>query len=160
MNTLVVFDSEFHNTEAIARSIADATGATIVHARDAAGALRSKDVLFVGAPTQGGRPTREAQAFLHELPSNALAGVHVAAFDTRFDYSTQNFGLKALMKVIGYAAPRIGKALTAKGGRQAAPPEGFIVEGKEGPLREGELTRAADWARRAVAIAAASNVTA
>ena len=28
-----------------------------------------------------------------------------------------------------------------------APPEGFVVQGKEGPLREGELERAGVWAR-------------
>jgi len=160
MNTLVVFDSEFHNTEAVAKAIAGATGATLVHARDAAAAIDGVAMLFVGAPTQGGRPTREAKAFLDALPANALAGVHVAAFDTRFDYSAQNFGLKALMKVIGYAAPRIGKALTAKGGRQSTSPEGFIVEDKEGPLRDGELDRAAEWARKALATATASHVTA
>jgi hypothetical protein len=26
-------------------------------------------------------------------------------------------------------------------------PEGFIVEGKEGPLKEGELSRATAWAK-------------
>jgi hypothetical protein len=54
------------------------------------------------------------------------------------------------MKVIGYAAPRISSGLQAKGGRLAAAPEGFIVEDKEGPLKQGELERAASWARSLV----------
>lgn len=28
------------------------------------------------------------------------------------------------------------------------PPAGFFVNGKEGPLKEGELERAAEWARQ------------
>jgi hypothetical protein len=28
-----------------------------------------------------------------------------------------------------------------------APPEGFIVKGREGPLKDGELERAAGWAK-------------
>jgi len=27
------------------------------------------------------------------------------------------------------------------------PPEGFLVTGEKGPLKEGELERAADWAK-------------
>jgi hypothetical protein len=34
-----------------------------------------------------------------------------------------------------------------RGGKLAVPPEGFIVEASEGPLREGELERAAAWAK-------------
>jgi hypothetical protein len=30
------------------------------------------------------------------------------------------------------------------------PPEGFFVLGKKGPLEEGELTRAAKWAKTLV----------
>jgi hypothetical protein len=51
------------------------------------------------------------------------------------------------MKIIGYAAPRIAGGLQAKGGRLAAPPEGFFVQEKEGPLKQGELERAASWAK-------------
>jgi hypothetical protein len=38
----------------------------------------------------------------------------------------------------------IGKAV---GGQRAAPPEGFIVLGMKGPLKEGEVERAVAWAR-------------
>ena len=33
------------------------------------------------------------------------------------------------------------------GGKLAAPPEGFIVLGTQGPLLDGELERAAKWAK-------------
>jgi len=33
-----------------------------------------------------------------------------------------------------------------------APPEGFIVTGTEGPLRDGELPRAVEWAKGILAL--------
>ena len=42
-------------------------------------------------------------------------------------------------------AAGIAKRLRNGGYRLAAPPEGFIVTGTEGPLREGELARAREW---------------
>jgi hypothetical protein len=42
----------------------------------------------------------------------------------------------------------IAKRLRHRGYRLAAPPEGFIVTGTEGPLREGELARAREWGAR------------
>jgi hypothetical protein len=56
-----------------------------------------------------------------------------------------------MVKLFGYAAIPIANRLRKKGGELALPPEGFIVEGTEGPLRRGELERAADWARQLVA---------
>ncbi len=50
-------------------------------------------------------------------------------------------------RLFGYAAGRIADSLKAKGGNLAPPPEGFIVKGNEGPLKEGELERAAGWAK-------------
>jgi hypothetical protein len=55
--------------------------------------------------------------------------------------------LSVMAGLFGYAAKPISDKLVRKGGELAAPPEGFIVEGSEGPLRGGELERAAAWAR-------------
>jgi flavodoxin I len=49
--------------------------------------------------------------------------------------------------VFGYAAGRIARNLKGKGGTLVASPEGFFVTGTKGPLREGELERAAGWAK-------------
>jgi hypothetical protein len=81
------------------------------------------------------------------IPAAALSGKKVAAFDTRFLAKEQNFGLRILMKTIGYAAPRILKILVAKGGEVASSPEGFIVQGKKGALKDGERERATLWGK-------------
>jgi len=43
--------------------------------------------------------------------------------------------------------------LQKKGAVLIIPPEGFFVQGTEGPLLPGELERAADWARQVLAAA-------
>ncbi len=56
-------------------------------------------------------------------------------------------GIRILTGVFGYAAGRIADSLKGKGGYLMVPPEGFIVEGNGGPLKQGELERAASWAK-------------
>jgi flavodoxin len=151
VNVLIVADSAYGNTWSVAEAISGAFdgGARVLRPEQAGPPdLSGIELLIVGSPTQGGRPLAAVQGFLKGLPREALKGVRVAAFDTRIDAAKSGFFLRLLMGTIGYAAPRIGKALEAHGGHSVAAPEGFIVEDKEGPLRAGELERAAEWARR------------
>lgn len=160
MNVLIVYDSAYGNTEKIAVALADTVTlpdtATITLVRKPHNLLFDDyDLVVVGSPTQGGRPTQKIQDFIAEMPSDCLAQKYAAAFDTRFDIDKQNLGLRMLMKTIGYAAPRISAGLHAKGARLVAKPEGFIVSDKEGPLEDGELERAQTWMRNVVDLSAA-----
>jgi hypothetical protein len=72
----------------------------------------------------------------------------VAAFDTRMDVGRiGNPLLSVLAKLFGYAAEPMAKGLQRAGGTPVGAPVGFVVEAKEGPLREGETDRARAWAR-------------
>lgn len=51
------------------------------------------------------------------------------------------------MKLFGWAAKPIAGRLTRAGGTLVAEPEGFVVLDSEGPLKEGEVERAAAWGR-------------
>jgi len=142
MNALVVYDSVFGNTEKIARAIGQGIGAEarVLRTIDAqASGVRGVDLLVVGGPTYAGNPRPELKAFLDSIPPGALDGVKVAAFDTRVG--------AFFAKIFGYAAPKIAKALEGKGGALVAPGEPFIVQGKEGPLKEGEEARATAWGK-------------
>jgi hypothetical protein len=109
--------------------------------------------LIVGSPTQKFSPTGATTRLLKSVPKKGLQGVKVAAFDTRYPASEiEKAGILAfLVRMFGYAAEPIAKRLEKKGGELVIPPEGFYVEGTEGPLQEGELERAADWAKRIIA---------
>jgi flavodoxin I len=152
MKTLVVYDSVYGNTEKIAKAIAGAvTPADEVQSLPVSqvdpATVDAFDRLIVGSPTQAGRPTPAIQTFLRQIPADALDQVDVTAFDTRFSAADKGWGLRILMNLLGYAAGRIAGGLQAKGGQLAAPPQGFIVEDKEGPLAAGEVERAAEWAK-------------
>ena len=149
MKTLVIFDSVFGNTEKVAQAIAAALGAQAIPVSQVeAGQLRGLDLLVIGSPTRGFRPTEGITKLFNGLSKNHLAGVRVAAFDTRIVLETiDSKALRFLVDKGGYAASTIAKTLEKKGGRLAAPAEGFFVTGEQGPLKEGELERAATWAR-------------
>jgi hypothetical protein len=68
--------------------------------------------------------------------------VKVAAFDTSIPKKDMPF----FIRLGGYAATPISEALKQKGGELVLPPEAFYVaKGQRGPLKEGELERAARW---------------
>jgi flavodoxin len=142
MNTLVVYDSQFGNTERIARIIAHTLRAFgQAHAvrvdPDRALNLQGSDLLILGCPTQGFRPTPAMQSFLGRVSPQALSGAGVACFDTRFR--------GRLWK--SSAAPRMGRRLRAMGIETMVAPESFFVQSKkEGPLLAGEVERAVNWA--------------
>jgi flavodoxin len=141
MKSLVVYDSVQGNTERIARSIAAGlgTGAKALRVGAAnAGALQDVNLLVVGSPTLGGRPTPAIQAFVAQAAA-APRTAKVAAFDTRLSMK--------FAKIFGYAAGRIADQLTAAGSTLQSPPEGFIVKGRSGPLAEGETARAEQWGK-------------
>ena len=157
MKTIVVYDSVFGNTEQIARVIGNALGGpdevgvfrvTGVSAES----LKGVSLIVVGSPTRVFRPTQPIQDFLKNMSAGALNGVRAAAFDTRIAAEDTNSGfLRLMVKIFGYAAEPMARALEKKGGKLAAPAEGFFVKDTEGPLKAGEVERAAAWAKQLAA---------
>jgi flavodoxin len=149
MRTLIVYDSQYGNTAVIARAVGAAIPGEVTLQRAGEGprpVLSDLDLIIVGSPTQGGRPTLAVASFLTSIaPVDHIAA---AAFDTRV---APKGPLRLLLGLVGYAAPRIGRQLRARGAQVVLEPEGFIVEGKEGPLRDGEEQRAAAWAKELLA---------
>ena len=156
MKALVVYDSVFGNTERIARAIGNALGRpedveTLGVGNVKPEQLMGLKLLIVGSPTRGFRPTPAISNLLKSVPQNGLKGIKVATFDTRLTeekIESSVFILRILASIFGYAAKPIADRLREKGAELIIPPEGFFVHGTEGPLKEGELERAADWAKQ------------
>lgn len=148
MAVLVVYDTSYGNTAKIAEAVASACGGIIQRysAIDPL-SLPETGLLIVGSPTEGGRPTTALQLWLDSIRPGALSTWRVAAFDTRFSARSAPVWLRLLMRLIGYAGPRILVALEAKGGTSIADPEGFVVDTRQGPLHPGEVERARGWGR-------------
>jgi len=142
MKVMIIYDSVYGNTEEIAKAIGGAITGDVKVLRVGEvnlSELKTLDLLIVGSPTQGGRPTPVIQDFLNKVQGAEINTINVAAFDTRL--STK------LVGIFGYAAGRIADNLKGKGGTLIASPEGFFVKGREGPLGEGEQERAVSWAK-------------
>jgi flavodoxin len=155
MNTLIVFDSEYGNTEQIARSMAEALApggeVRVLAAADVAtpAALGdAPDLLLVGGPTQRHGASPNLVGFFDRLPRRFLDGVPAATFDTRY---------RMTRLLTGSAAVVAGRRLRRAGCRLVVPPESFFVEQDRPPdggkrrqamerLEDGELERARTWA--------------
>lgn len=159
MKALVVYESMFGNTEAIAREVADelraAFDVTVAEAREVPSAA-GVDLLVAGAPThafglsrprtredavrQGG--THAADLGLREyLDVSPTLTCAAAVFDTRADKP----------RLPGSAAHRAHRRLRRLGCRMLVAPESFRVAGTSGPLLPGEPARARRWAGRIAA---------
>lgn len=143
MRSLVVYDSQFGNTEHVAQLVAKALDgfgpARAAHVHETAVTqLRDVDLLVFGCPNQPLSAASAIRVFIAKLPREVLRGPKVACFDTR----------SRMPWWIGrFAAPQLVKYLRKLGVEPLAPPEGFIVKQREGPLQEGEAERAAGWGR-------------
>lgn len=153
MKAMIVYDSFFGNTEKIAKAI----GAALAEKGEVFTARVSEvspdqvqgvDLLLVGSPTRAFKQSEGTTAFLDKIPAVTLRGVKVAAFDTRMPPDVTKSGVYTLFAgIFSYAASKIADKLKKKGGVLIVPPEGFTVLGSEGPLKDGELERAAEWGR-------------
>ena len=141
MKVLIVYDSQFGNTEKVAKAIAVALGlkedihvlrVNTVKAEDTKGL----DILIVGSPIHAWGPTKSIKSFMKSLRPEILSGVRAAAFDTGYP-----------SRIAGSAAKSIEKALSKAGCSIVVPARKFIVTGNKGPLADGELDNAAAWAK-------------
>lgn len=168
----IVYESLFGNTRAVAEAIADgirtadpAGHVDLVRVADVkADQISRAGLLVVGGPThmrgmtsggtrrkglQGERQAagKTGQGFAPETGAEgpgirdwfgalprAVPGAHAAAFDTRADF-----------RLAGGAARKIYHRLRRRGYDLVAKPEGFVIEGTEGPLRPGEQEKAKAW---------------
>lgn len=174
MTLLVVFESMFGNTEAVARAIAEGLGeeAVVAVTDDATPELVASAALIVagcpvhnwGLPSQKSHATAERFGDTDSIPAASaetmpmrdwLAALpagegRVAAFDTRYD-----------SRFAGSASKEILKELVATGREQADEPQAFHVhqspQGAErgSMLKNGELGRAREWGKALAASQAA-----
>ena len=160
MKVLIVYDSEFGNTEQIALAMGNALASqadvtTIRVSELKPDHLTGLQLLIAGSPTQRFRPTIAMSNLLKGMPDKSLHGVKIAAFDTRLTWSeiSKTPVLAFFVKLYGnaYAARPMADMLKKKGGELIVPPEGFFVDGMKGPLSQGELERAATWVNQILA---------
>jgi hypothetical protein len=156
MKAVVVYESHWGNTEAIARAIAAGFGPDArVFTTDEASpaALHGADLVVAGAPliafslpsdnmrasiaAESGKapspPDLSHRSMRSWLGGLALGRGRSAAFETRVRWSP------------GGATGAIDRGLQSVGYRPVGKGRRFIVKGKYGPLRDGEIELARQW---------------
>ena len=175
MDAIVVYESVFGNTRAIAEAIADGLGSVpVVPVHEAANGRDPVDLLVVGGPTHmHGLATARTRHLAVEAAIEDGAGHvephatdepglrswlrdltpgvahHAAAFDTRLDKSPW---------ITGVAAHGIARRLR-RHGLDVVSTESFLVEEFEGPLEQGEVDRARAWGAELAASLASPSPT-
>jgi flavodoxin len=147
MKTVVVYDSLYGNTQAIAQAIGEAIDGEVqvlqvgqVQTSD----LETVDLLILGSPTHGSLPSAAVQSFLATIGQPVKVGARAATFDTRLTW-------RFLERWGGFAASKMAATLQEKGWILVGAAGGFFVRGlKKGPLKRGEIDRAARWAKEIV----------
>jgi len=139
MKSLVIYDSFFGNTKLLAEAIGKELGddTRVLHVSDFKKEdMQGVELLIVGSPILGWRPSENTMAFLMGFGKDQLKGIKVATFDTR-------------MKILihGDATKKMSEMLLSLGAEVISKPNWFIVTGKEGPLADGELDRAKEWGK-------------
>lgn len=143
MNALVVYYSKFGHTRQIAEAIADAIGQEgwvrlLPMDQLTASELADVDLVVMGCPTHRMNLPEAVRPLFDALPKRVLCGKVVAAYDT--SYKVSPFLARFT------AAKKLSQKLRKLGGKRLVPPESFYVVGQEGPLYDGEVERARDWA--------------
>lgn len=156
MDAMVVYESMWGNTEAVARAIASGLGADVVVTEVADAPVDLPDgvhLLVVGGPTHAfsmSRPTTRADAVKQGAPPGHsdrgirewLDAVHradhldVATFDTR---------VGKVRRLPGSAAKKAAKEVRSHRLGRVVATESFYVDDVAGPLLDGELPRAEAW---------------
>ena len=156
MKAVVVYESLWGSTAAVARAIAEGIGPEArAFCTDEASAdvVARADLVVAGAPLLGfSLPTEKMRAGIRTNPGRPPAPPDLshpslrswlavlpsgtgrfAAFETRLRLSP------------GSATADIARGFEHAGYSQAAEPHRFLVKGKYGPLRAGELDKARAW---------------
>lgn len=140
MKSLIIYDSFFGNTKLLAQTIGKELGndTQVIHVSDFKQEdLKGVSLLIVGSPILGWRPSEKTTAFLMSFGKDQLKGIKVATFDTRMN-----------IIIHGDATKKMSEMLSNLGAEVIVEPNWFIVTGKEGPLADGELARAKEWAKK------------
>lgn len=153
MKALIVYESAWGNTRAVAEAVHEGLAAQVeteIIAVDTAPPLAQLqvDLLVVGAPTHAFGLSREGtredahrrggeliESGVREWVAEGPADLVVATFDTHVRHPD----------LPGHAGKAAAKKLRKLGCRLLADPESFYVDGYEGPVLPGELDRAREW---------------
>ena len=146
MKGIVVYDSSYGNTKKIAETISETLKESGIevdtfYVKDVKKlSVKDYNFLVLGSPTKFGTMSFTVKGFLGKVKSEEWMNKPFAAFDTE---NPENIERKE-----GSAAEKIAEKLKDKQMNLQLPVLKAVVLGQKGPLQEGEIERAKEYARR------------
>lgn len=156
MGAVVVYESFWGNTAAIARAVAEGLGPearALSTSEASAEAMAGADLIVAGAPVLAfNLPTEKIRDGLRGDAGKAPAPPDLSQplLRTWLDVLPGGQGGCAAFETrvrgpFGHATKSILERLERAGYRSVGEPGSFIVKGRYGPLRDGELDKAREW---------------
>jgi len=163
MSAIAVYESHWGNTAAVARAIAEGLGGgtrALSTTEATPDLLAGIDLLVAGAPVVGfGLPTEQMREGMRTTPGRAPTPADLShpALRVWLEALPGGSGRYAAFETrvrgpFGHATSAIAERLEHAGYFRAAEPAGFVVKGRYGPLRDGELERARAWGAELAAL--------
>jgi len=150
MRGIVVFDTSYGNTKKIAETIAETLRESgidvdLFYVKDVKKlSAKDYDFLVLGSPTKFGTMSFAVKGFLGKVKSEEWMNKPFAAFDTE---NPENVEQSRIQNKEWSAAEKIAAQLKEKEMNQLLPVLKALVFGQKGPLVEGEIDRAKEYAR-------------
>ena len=162
MNALVVYESLWGNTAAVAHAIAEGIGhgaLALSTAEATAQRIADADLIVAGSPILGFTlPSEKMRSDMGSVlpptaPKPDLSHPSMRSWLNTLPVGKSRFATfeTRVKGPWGNSVKAIAKGLTASGRDSvdgASTSMAFIVTGKYGPLRDGELDRAREWGRQ------------
>jgi flavodoxin len=153
MKGVVAFDSVFGNTRQVAEAIKDELekaghDVVLLNLRESGDVPAEGDFILVGSPTRMGTMTRKSKRLVKKLDVRVWGSKPLAVFDTHAVISEDpEERAKSIRWVEPGAAGKLAKLASGRGLQVSGPPLRCSVTGSEGPLAEGQLEKAREYAR-------------
>jgi menaquinone-dependent protoporphyrinogen IX oxidase len=150
MKGIVVYDTSYGNTKTIAETIAETLRQSsmevdLFYVKDVKKLIaKDYDFIVLGSPTKFGTMSFAIRGFLGKVKSEEWMNKPFAAFDTE---NPENIERAQAENKEWSAAEKIAERLKDKKMNQLLPVLKSVVFGQKGPLKEGEINRAKDYAR-------------
>lgn len=155
MNAIVVYESFWGNTAQVARAIAEGIGpdARSLNTDEATAAtVAAAELVVVGAPIIGFSLVQESgrQQLANEAGAPSRANLSHRSMRSWLESVPKSAGRFAVFETgLGWSPSAAHKAMTkalqGAGFAEAAKKERFLVTGRFGPMKDGELERARAW---------------
>jgi len=151
-SALIVFDSWYGNTRLVAEEIArgiSSTGrvtTTVTSVQELnPPRMRQYDIIVIGSPNHQGAATHSVRRLLHELALERLDSKTISLFDTCSRRQSAPVTIK-MRRALTHDDPSL---------HLASPGISVVVDGMQGPIHEGEVSKCREFGARLAGMALA-----